>query len=94
VNVRRHSDARHVIVQFVCEDAEWKLYIEDDGQGMQTWGTAPIAAGFPIARRPAVIEERVQSIGGTLTLAPGAGARLEIAIGRGGPWGTRSFESC
>jgi signal transduction histidine kinase len=94
VNVRRHSGARHVMVQFACDDAEWKLCIEDDGQGMRTWGTAPVAAGFPIAWRPAVIEERVQSIGGTLTLASGAGARLEIAIARGGPWGTRSFESC
>jgi signal transduction histidine kinase len=94
VNVRRHSGATHVLVRLACDDAEWKLYIEDDGRGMRTWGTAPVAAGIPIAWRPAVIEERVQSIGGTLTLAPGAGARLEIAIGRGGPWGTRRFESC
>jgi signal transduction histidine kinase len=94
VNVRRHSGAKHVMVQFACDDAEWKLCIEDDGQGMRTWGTAPVAGGFPIAWRPAVIEERVQSIGGTLTLASGAGARLEIAIARGGPWETRSFESC
>jgi signal transduction histidine kinase len=96
VNVRRHSSARHVIVQFACDDAHWKLCIEDDGQGMRTWGTAPVAGGFPTIWRPAVIEERVQSIGGTLRLAPGVGAgvRLEIAIARGGPWGTRSFESC
>jgi signal transduction histidine kinase len=94
VNVRRHSGARHVRVQFTCDDAEWKLCIEDDGLGMRMWGPAPVAAGGPTVRRPAVIEERVQSIGGTLTLAAGAGARLEIAIARGGPWGTRSFESC
>jgi signal transduction histidine kinase len=94
VNVRRHSRATHVIVQFACDEAEWKLCIEDDGQGMRTWGTAPVAAGFPTVWRPAVIEERVQSISGTLTLAPGAGTRLEIAIARGGPWGTRSYESC
>ena len=86
--MRRHSSARHVIVQFACDDGDWKLCIEDDGQGMRTWGTAPIAAGFPTVWRPAVIEERVQSIGGTLRLAPGigAGVRLEIAIARGGPW--------
>jgi signal transduction histidine kinase len=96
VNVRRHSRAHHVIVQFACDNADWKLCIEDDGQGLRTWGTAPVAAGFPAVRRPAVIEERVQSIGGTLRLAPGdgAGVRLEIAIARGGPWVTRSFESC
>jgi signal transduction histidine kinase len=95
-NVRRHSGARHVIVEFACDGAEWKLCVEDDGQGLRRWGTASVAAGLPIVRRPAVIEERVQSIGGTLRLAPGdgAGARLEIAIARGGPWGARSFESC
>lgn len=94
VNVRRHSAARHVIVEFACDHAAWKLCIEDDGLGMRRWGTAPVAAGFPAFWRPAVIEERVQSIGGTLSLASGAGARLEIAIAREGPWGTRSYESC
>jgi signal transduction histidine kinase len=96
VNVRRHSGARHVIVQFACDDAYWKLCIEDDGHGSRTWGTAPVAASLPTLLRPAVIEERVQSIGGTLRLArgDGAGVRLEIAIARGGPWVTRSFESC
>lgn len=93
VNVRRHSGARHVVVQFACDDAQWKLCIEDDGRGMRTWGTAPVA-GFPALWRPAVIEERVRSMGGTLRLASGAGARLEIAIAREGPWGTRSYESC
>ena len=94
VNVRRHSGAGRVVVQFACDSADWKLCIEDDGQGMRTWGTAPVAAGFPTSWRPAVIEERVQSIGGTLRLVPGAGTRLEIAIAQEGPWGTRRFESC
>jgi signal transduction histidine kinase len=98
VNVRRHSGARHVGVEFACEDAAWKLWIEDDGRGLRAWGTASsIASGAPAVRPPAVIEERVQSIGGTLRLAPagaGAGTRLEIAVARGGPWVSRTFESC
>ena len=94
VNVRRHSGAGRVVVQFACDSAGWKLCIEDDGQGVRTWGTAPVADRFPPVWRPAVIEERVQSIGGTLRLAHSAGARLEIAVAREGPWGIRRFESC
>ena len=47
--------------------AQWKLCIEDDGRGMRTWGTASVA-GLPALWRPAVIEERVRSMGGTLRL--------------------------
>ena len=98
VNVRRHSGARHVGVEFACEDAAWKLWIEDDGRGLRTWGTAsPAPAGDATVLAPAVIDERVQSIGGTLRVAPagaGAGTRLEIAVARGGPWVSRTFESC
>ncbi len=98
VNVRRHSGARHVGVEFACEDAAWKLWIEDDGCGLRTWGTASPAPAEPATvRAPAVIDERVQSIGGTLRVAAaaaGAGTRLEIAVARGGPWVSRTFESC
>ena len=93
VNVRRHSGARRVAVQFACEHADWQLRIEDDGRGLRTWGTASPIAGAPTIRPPAVIEERVQSIGGTLRLVSGAGARVEIGGGQEGPWVSRRFES-
>jgi signal transduction histidine kinase len=90
VNVRRHSGARRVAVRFARADAGWTLSVEDDGRGLRTWGTGASPGG-----RPAVIEERVQSIGGTLRVAPGvAGARLEIAVARGDSWVSRTFESC
>jgi two-component system nitrate/nitrite sensor histidine kinase NarX len=92
VNVRRHSGARRVAVRFACEDAAWKLSVEDDGRGLRTWGTD----SSPSVPSPAVIDERVQSIGGTLRVTPGevAGARLEVAVLRGRSWVSRTFESC
>ncbi len=93
VNVRRHSGADRVAVRFACEQADWQLSIEDDGRGLRTWGTASPIAGAPTIRPPAVIEERVRSVGGTLRLVAGAGARLEIGGGQQGPWVSRRFES-
>lgn len=91
VNVRRHSGARHVAVRFACEDAGWRLSVEDDGCGLRSWGTA----SSPGVWLPTVIEERVQSIGGTLRVAPdAAGVRLEVAVARGRSWVSRTFESC
>lgn len=75
VNVRRHSGARNVMVEFAAGRAEYTLSITDDGQG------------FTGRRPPVVISERVYNIGGTLTVAPTArGARIVITIPRGGPW--------
>ncbi len=91
VNVRRHSGAQHVAVRFACDDEAWKLSVEDDGRGLRTWGTG----SSPSVPLPAVIEERVQSIGGTVRVVPGdAGACLEVAVLRGRSWVSRTFESC
>jgi signal transduction histidine kinase len=97
VNVRRHSGARQVVVRFACEDAAWKLWIEDDGRGLARWGTPSPGDDRQALRAPAVIQERVKSIGGTLRLprsGAGGGACLEIALARGGPWVPSRFESC
>jgi signal transduction histidine kinase len=81
VNVRRHSGAKNVLIRFGCEDGEWRLSIQDDGCGFQTW--VPLGRGAAAMRPPAVIEERAQAIGARLTLGsgPGCGARLDIALG-------------
>ena len=75
VNVRRHSGAHNVVVEFASNRTSYSLSVTDDGAGL-------------IGRRPPVIiSERVHNIGGTLTLAPVArGTRIVVAIPREGPW--------
>jgi signal transduction histidine kinase len=78
-NVRRHSLARNVSVEFTGDDMSFMLSIEDDGRGLI------------VSRPPTVIRERVDLIGGRLTLAPVTrGARLEITVPRTGPWRSAS----
>jgi signal transduction histidine kinase len=80
VNVRRHSGANHVTVEFAGGPDDLTLGIQDDGRGFA-------------APAPAVIAERVQSIGGTVyVLALDRGARVEVRLPRNGPW-TRTARS-
>jgi signal transduction histidine kinase len=76
VNVRRHSGARHVTVDFASGPDDLTLGIQDDGRGFA-------------APAPAILNERVQSIGGTVyVLALDRGARVEVRLPRNGPWTT------
>jgi signal transduction histidine kinase len=88
VNVRRHSGARHVVVTFSCNNANWKLSIQDDGRGFGADPQGRTDAGMRTALPPAVIHERVHSLGGTVrVIAPGApGARIEISAPQRGVW--------
>jgi signal transduction histidine kinase len=88
VNVRRHSGARHVVVTFSCNNADWKLSIQDDGRGFGAHPQARTDAGVRTALPPAVIHERVHSLGGTVrVIAPGSpGARIEISAPQRGVW--------
>lgn len=75
VNVRRHSGAHNVVVEFAGKSKEFTLTVTDDGTGLV--GQRP----------PVIISERVHNIGGTLTLAPAPrGTRIVITIPREGPW--------
>jgi signal transduction histidine kinase len=74
VNVRRHSGASHVSVDFGGGPEDLTLGIQDDGRGFAAPG-------------PAIMTERVQSIGGTVNvLALDRGARVEVRLPRNGPW--------
>jgi len=80
VNVRRHSGARHVTVEFGGGPEDLTLGIQDDGRGF-------------VAPQPAIMTERVQAIGGTVNvLALDRGARVEVRLPRNGPW-TRQTRS-
>lgn len=84
-NIRRHSGARHAIVQFTqAEDGGWKLVIDDDGRGFDFHGSLDLAQLDQARKGPLVIKERVRSIGADLKIdsMPGRGARLEIHMPR------------
>ncbi len=82
VNVRKHSEARNVLVRFEREDGHCKLVIDDDGRGFEFSGRLSHAQLDAACKGPMVIKERVRSIGGELAVesTPGNGARLEILL--------------
>lgn len=89
VNVRRHSGARRVRVEFEATTPdELTLSIEDDGRGFRMLSPSQSLSNIRAVRPPAVINERVHSIGGRVRVtAPNdCGARLEITLPRNGPW--------
>jgi two-component system nitrate/nitrite sensor histidine kinase NarX len=82
VNVRKHSGAHHVSVHFGHENGGWKLRIEDDGCGMGFTGQMTSGELDAWSRVPAIIKERVHSIGGELIIQStvGSGTVLEIWV--------------
>jgi signal transduction histidine kinase len=82
VNVRKHSHASNVLVQFDRRDGHWRLTLEDDGCGFPFSGRLSQAELEADGRGPLVIKECVRSIGGELTIESisGRGSRLEITI--------------
>jgi len=82
VNVRKHSQARQVLVRFGASNGNWKMEIEDDGRGFPFSGRLSQRDLDNIGKGPAVIKERVRLIEGELTIEshPGQGSRLEITV--------------
>lgn len=82
VNVRKHSQARQVLVRLGVRDGEWTVTLEDDGRGFPFSGRVSLAELDALGKGPVVIKERVRLIAGGLTIEsnPGQGSRLEIKI--------------
>lgn len=82
VNVRKHSGASHVHIQFHRSDAGWRLIIDDDGRGFPFSGCLTLRDLEAEGKGPVVIRECVRSIGGELRLESISrrGSRLEITI--------------
>jgi signal transduction histidine kinase len=80
INVRKHSDARHVAVALRRSDGCYALVVDDDGRGFDFEGRLGQAELHSVCRGPTVIQDRVRALGATLTIdsQPGRGARLEI----------------
>ncbi|MCH7628483.1 MAG: histidine kinase [Proteobacteria bacterium] len=68
-NAARHGQCRRVVVSIAGEGETLRLRIGDDG------------GGFPANRRPRSISERVEALGGRLSIADNApGALLDISL--------------
>ncbi len=80
VNIRKHSQARNVLVAFDSQGGFWKLVVDDDGKGFDFSGRRELTDLDAARQGPMVIKERVRSIGGQLVVEsrPGKGARLEV----------------
>jgi len=82
VNVRKHSQARQVLVRMSAKNGSWRVEIEDDGRGFPFTGRLSQNELDSIGKGPLVIKERVRVIDGELTVEsnPGRGSRLEITV--------------
>lgn len=82
VNVRKHSQARQVLVRLGSRNGAWQVLIEDDGRGFPFSGRLSQAELEALGKGPLVIKERVRLIAGELTVesSPGQGSRLEITV--------------
>ena len=82
VNVRKHSQARQVLVRLGSRNGAWHVLIEDDGRGFPFAGRVSQAELDTLGKGPLVIKERVRLIEGELTIesTPGQGSRLEISV--------------
>lgn len=81
-NVRKHSGAQKVLVQFAWLNGYYKLCVEDDGRGFGFAGRLSSTALDTSLVCPVVIKERVDAIGGELMIesAQGSGARIQVTI--------------
>jgi two-component system sensor histidine kinase DegS len=82
VNVRKHSQARNVLVRLTADKGTCSLVVEDDGLGFEFEGR--LSASELDERRvgPAIIKERARIAAMSLAVdsAPGAGARVELTF--------------
>ena len=82
VNVRKHSQARNVLVRLSGDRASCSVVVEDDGRGFDFEGR--LSARELDERRvgPAIIKERARIAGAELAVdsTPGGGARVELAF--------------
>lgn len=82
VNIRKHSGAGSAEVRFGAEDGCWKLAIGDNGRGFEFSGRLVLEELESSRRGPAIIKERVRSLGGDLAIVstPGAGSELVVTL--------------
>lgn len=78
-NIVRHADASRASVKVVVDGGECYVTIRDDGKGFPA-ATDNTGTLLPHSAAPWSIRERVESLGGSLTLRSAAGGGSEIRI--------------
>jgi signal transduction histidine kinase len=84
MNIRKHSGAQHAVVRFGSSEHSWHLSIEDDGKGFDFQGVMTQDQLEKTQAGPAVIQERVRLIHGTLEIDsnPGRGSAVRIHLAK------------
>ena len=82
VNVRKHSNARNVLVRLGNGSGGCRLVIEDDGRGFEFAGRFSAVELDERHTGPAIIKERARVAGAELTIdsTPGSGSRVELVL--------------
>jgi signal transduction histidine kinase len=83
-NVQKHAEARKIEVHILFEAQEARLTVRDDGQGFQLAILQQLGPGREGRYGLQGIQERLESIGGTLSVqsAPGEGTQLTVNMPR------------
>jgi two-component system nitrate/nitrite sensor histidine kinase NarX len=86
VNVRKHSQARNVLVRLSADRGTCSLVVEDDGLGSGFEGRLSARELDEQRVGPAIIKERARLAGLSLAVdsTPGAGARVELTFSEDG----------
>jgi signal transduction histidine kinase len=81
-NVRKHAEAKHVLVRFEQENTMLRLTVDDDGRGYPFSGTFSLPTLEEQGLAPVSIAEHTRALGGWLTIdsTPGSGATLRVEI--------------
>lgn len=82
VNVRKHSQARNVLVRLTAEAGTCSLVVEDDGRGFDFEGRLSARELDERGAGPAIIKERARMAAADLAVdsTPGTGARVELVF--------------
>jgi signal transduction histidine kinase len=81
VNTRKHSNASSLTVRLGSNPESWLLVVLDDGTGFNFRGEWPMEQLISSGLGPAVIMDRVQTLGGDLMIdSTPTGSRIEINI--------------
>ncbi len=75
-NVARHARAHRVRVALAADDGEVRVEVDDDGVGLHPRNGQSTTTGMGLIG----IRERVQALGGSVTLSSRAGARLTVRL--------------
>ncbi|MGH9815817.1 MAG: sensor histidine kinase [Candidatus Acidiferrales bacterium] len=81
-NIKKHSQASHVVVKLWHDEVRVSLVVDDNGRGFSFAGRFTSDELDRLRLGPISIKERTRSIGGVLTVesTPGHGARLIVEV--------------